>query len=67
MRAGDAATEIIEAAGEAAAGLIVMGTHGRTGLTRLFLGSVARNVMHHAHCSVLSSHRSPINPEGRAQ
>jgi len=65
MRAGDAATEILVAAGEAAAGLIVMGTHGRTGLTRLFLGSVARNVMHHAHCSVLIVRQS--TPEGRAQ
>jgi nucleotide-binding universal stress UspA family protein len=30
-----------------------MGTRGRTGLTRLVLGSVARNVVHHAPCSVL--------------
>jgi nucleotide-binding universal stress UspA family protein len=33
--------------------LIVVGTHGRTGLTRIVLGSVARNVMLHAGCSVL--------------
>jgi nucleotide-binding universal stress UspA family protein len=30
-----------------------MGTRGHTGLARLFLGSVARNVLLHAHCSVL--------------
>jgi nucleotide-binding universal stress UspA family protein len=30
-----------------------IGTHGRTGLRRLLLGSVARNVLHHAACSVL--------------
>ena len=30
-----------------------MGTRGRTGLTRLILGSVARNVLLHASCSVL--------------
>ena len=52
-RNGDAATEIIDAAGEAMADVIVLGTHGRTGLARLVLGSVARNVLHHAACSVL--------------
>ena len=33
--------------------LIVMGTHGRTGLERLVLGSVAERVMKDAACSVL--------------
>lgn len=33
--------------------LIVMGTKGRTGLARIFLGSVAENVVHHAPCPVL--------------
>lgn len=33
--------------------LIVMGTKGRTGLARMLLGSVAENVVHHAHCPVL--------------
>ncbi len=50
---GDAASEIIAAAAESNADLIVMGTHGRTGLARLVLGSVARNVLQHATCSVL--------------
>lgn len=63
LRSGDAATEIINAARAAAAGLIVIGTHGRTGLSRLVLGSVARNVLHHAPCSVLIV-REPM-PEGR--
>lgn len=53
VRAGDAAGEIVAAATESDAGLIAMGTHGRTGLRRLLLGSVARNVLHHAPCSVL--------------
>jgi nucleotide-binding universal stress UspA family protein len=52
-RDGDAATEILAAASASNADLIVMGTHGRTGLKRLVLGSVARNVLQHADCSVL--------------
>jgi nucleotide-binding universal stress UspA family protein len=52
-REGDAATEILAAANASNADLIVMGTHGRTGLKRLVLGSVARNVLQHATCSVL--------------
>ena len=50
---GDAATEILAAAAASDADLIVIGTHGRTGLARLVLGSVARNVLQHATCSVL--------------
>jgi nucleotide-binding universal stress UspA family protein len=52
-REGDAATQILAAAGAWKADLIVMGTHGRTGLARLVIGSVARNVLQHATCSVL--------------
>ena len=33
--------------------LIVIGTRGRTGLKRFFMGSVANGVIQHAHCSVL--------------
>jgi nucleotide-binding universal stress UspA family protein len=36
--------------------LVVTGTRGRGGMTRLVLGSVARSVLHHAHCSVLIAH-----------
>jgi nucleotide-binding universal stress UspA family protein len=52
-RDGDAATEILAAARASSADLIVIGTHGRTGLKRIVLGSVARNVLQHAGCSVL--------------
>jgi nucleotide-binding universal stress UspA family protein len=52
-REGDAATEILAAARASNADLIVMGTHGRTGLARLVIGSVARNILQHATCSVL--------------
>jgi nucleotide-binding universal stress UspA family protein len=52
-RDGHAATEILAAASAARADLIIIGTRGRTGLKRLVLGSVARNVLEHASCSVL--------------
>lgn len=53
VRDGDPAHEIIACAREREAGLIVVGTRGQTGLRRLVLGSVARNVVLHAPCSVL--------------
>lgn len=52
-RSGAPADRIVAFGDECDADLIVMGSHGRTGLTRLVLGSVARNVLHHASCSVL--------------
>jgi len=58
-REGDPAPQILAAANEAGADLIVMGTHGRTGLARLMLGSVARNVLLHAGCSVLIVRDTP--------
>lgn len=51
---GDPAAEIVRLAGEAGSGLIVMGTHGRTGLDRLLMGSVAEQVMRKASCPVLT-------------
>jgi nucleotide-binding universal stress UspA family protein len=50
---GDPAAEIVNYAAEAGMDLIVMGTHGRTGLERLLMGSVAEKVMREALCSVL--------------
>ncbi len=50
---GDAATEIVRYAEAHGVGTLVLGTRGRTGLARLILGSVARNVLLHAHSSVL--------------
>lgn len=49
-----AADAILETARGRHADLIVMGTHGRTGLTRVFLGSVAEHVIRHADCPVLT-------------
>jgi nucleotide-binding universal stress UspA family protein len=50
---GDAAAEIVASADRVNADLIVMGSRGRTGLARAVLGSVARDVLQHARCSVL--------------
>jgi nucleotide-binding universal stress UspA family protein len=50
---GDPAGEIVAFARDAGMDLIVMGTHGRTGLERLLMGSVAEKVMREAPCSVL--------------
>jgi nucleotide-binding universal stress UspA family protein len=53
---GDPAAEIVRFAAERQVGTIVMGTRGHTGLARILLGSVARNVLVHAPCSVLIAH-----------
>jgi len=50
---GDPAAEIVRYAQEMNMDLIVMGTHGRTGLERMLMGSVAEKVMRDAKCSVL--------------
>lgn len=44
---------IVKAAESAGADLIVVGSHGRTGLTKILLGSVAQRVIGHAACPVL--------------
>jgi nucleotide-binding universal stress UspA family protein len=46
--------EIIQVAREESADLIVMGTHGRTGLDHLILGSTAENVVRKSPCPVLT-------------
>jgi nucleotide-binding universal stress UspA family protein len=51
---GDPATEILHAAREFKSDLIVLGTHGRTGLGRLLMGSVAEQVVRKAPCPVLT-------------
>ncbi|MBY0525352.1 MAG: universal stress protein [Gemmataceae bacterium] len=51
---GNPVTRILETAEEIGCDLIVMGTHGRTGLTRLLMGSVADRVVRKAPCPVLT-------------
>ncbi len=49
----DARDAIVEAAKALPAELIVLGSHGRTGVRRALLGSVAESVIRHAPCPVL--------------
>jgi nucleotide-binding universal stress UspA family protein len=53
VRIGDPGAEIVKVATELKAGLIVMPSHGRTGLKHLLLGSVAERVVRTATCPVL--------------
>jgi len=59
IAAEDALKETLELAASLPAGLIVVGTHGRSGLSRVVLGSMAARVIEHAPCSVLVARRSP--------
>lgn len=53
LESGKPATKIVEGAKGWPADLIVMGSHGRGGVERLLLGSVAESVVRHACCPVL--------------
>jgi nucleotide-binding universal stress UspA family protein len=50
---GSPVDAILDRARQERADLIVMGTHGRTGLSRLLVGSVAEGVLRHAPCPVV--------------
>ena len=52
VEVGDIREKIIDSAAEWGADLIVVGSHGRSGIPRLLLGSVAEFVARHAKCSV---------------
>jgi nucleotide-binding universal stress UspA family protein len=53
---GTAPEQIVRTAKSRRANLIVIGTHGRTGLSKLLMGSVANKVVSTAHCPVLTVH-----------
>lgn len=53
MIVGDPRPALVETAKDERADLIAVGSHGRTGLGKLLLGSVASHVVSHAPCSVL--------------
>jgi nucleotide-binding universal stress UspA family protein len=60
----DPRTRLVEAARAEEADLLVVGSHGRTGLTRILLGSVASYVVTHADCSVLVVKGTPPPASG---
>lgn len=62
VREGKPAEEIVSYAGEINADLIVVGSNNRSGLERLFIGSVSEKVVRHAKTSVLVA-RSPTLPK----
>jgi nucleotide-binding universal stress UspA family protein len=53
LESGEAAAEILKYAEGIKPDMIVMGSHGRTGVSRLLLGSTAEQVMRRAECPVL--------------
>jgi universal stress protein A len=53
IKSGNALEAILDAAAERRADLIVLATHGRTGVKRLLIGNVAEKVVRHATCPVL--------------
>jgi nucleotide-binding universal stress UspA family protein len=61
---GEIAWEILRLAGELKVDLIVMGTHGRSGLGRLLMGSVAELVVRKASCPVLTV-KNPVPEEAK--
>jgi nucleotide-binding universal stress UspA family protein len=63
---GAVAQTIVEYATADAANLIVMGTHGRTGLAHLILGSVAERVVRKAPCPVLTVGTSDVTRDVHA-
>jgi universal stress protein A len=59
---GSPATAILRAATALSADVIVMATHGRTGFSRAFFGSIAEDVLREAPCPVLTVHGDTAKP-----
>lgn len=65
VRIGAPSEEVIRFAAEKQADLIVVGTHGRTGIRRVLVGSVAESIVRRAPCPVLAV-RVSVEEEARA-
>jgi universal stress protein A len=64
---GDPVSQILRVAAEEHVDFIVLGTHGRTGLSRLLMGSVAENVIRKAMCPVVAVKTPLRDPAGEAE
>jgi nucleotide-binding universal stress UspA family protein len=67
---GEAVESILQLAQEEGVDIIVVGTHGRTGVARLLMGSVAEMVLRRAHCPVVTvkdplPHSETVADQGR--
>jgi universal stress protein A len=60
---GDTAQAIVDKAEAVGADLIVMATHGRTGIDHILIGSITEQVLRHARCPVLSLGSTVPNTE----
>jgi len=54
LASGDPASEIVRVAKDEGVNMIVMSSHGRTGLSRMLMGSVAEKVVRRAPCAVVT-------------
>ena len=64
---GDPATAIVERAASGGYDLLVLGTHGRTGLSHVLMGSVAEKVVRRAPCPVLTVRAQDSNQAAPAE
>jgi nucleotide-binding universal stress UspA family protein len=60
LRTGSAVEEVVELAEKLEAGLVVMGSRGRSKIGRLLMGSVSDSVVRHAHCPVMVVRWKPV-------
>jgi universal stress protein A len=60
---GQPADATLKQATNLGAGLLIIGTHGRTGMGRVVIGSVAERVLRHCHCNVLVIPVKDVNHE----
>jgi len=70
VRVGNAAPDIVDFVESNQVDLVTMSTHGRTGLDRFLLGSVAEKIVRHVHCPVVTMKtfgKSIIGPEGEKE
>ena len=65
VREGNPANEVVAAAKALKADLIVLSSKGRSGISRMLMGSTAERIVRYAHCPVLTVRRQPGDPTMR--